>query len=92
MPAPTFKFSSMVSAPKTWRPSGTSENPRRAIDSGGTPVKSAPFNVIAPETCGTMPAIAFSRVDFPAPLGPVTNRTSPSLMLSVTPRKAVRRP
>jgi hypothetical protein len=92
MLAPTFRFSSMLSAPKTLRPSGTSENPCRAICSGGTPVTSAPSIVMDPEMGGTTPAMAFSKVDFPAPLGPVTNRTSPASILKLMPRKAVRRP
>jgi len=89
---PTFRFSSIVNAPKTLRPSGTSENPRRAMSSGAAPAIPAPSIMMEPERGGTTPAMALSSVDLPAPFGPVTNRISPSSTVNVTPRSAVRRP
>ena len=62
------------------------------LDSGEVPCETTPSRRIVPSAHGTVPAIAFSSVDLPAPLGPVTNTISPGIILSDTPRSAVRRP
>ena len=53
---------------------------RRSIES--------PSNVMVPEVGRSRPAIAFSRVLFPAPLGPTTATISPSSISNVIPSTA----
>jgi hypothetical protein len=89
IPVPSRRFSSTVSVPKTSRPSGIMENPSRAISSGARPEICRPPREIMPSRGVTTPAMAFSSVDFPAPLGPVTNSVSPSASVTLTLRSAV---
>ena len=89
MPVPSRRFSSMVSPPNTSRPSGTMEKPSLAMSSGALPAISRPAKRMKPSRGVTTPAMALSSVDLPAPLGPVTNRVSPSLRLKLALRSAV---
>ena len=74
---PTRRFSSTVSDANTRRPSGTWISPLRALPCTPSLRHSAPSNVIDP-LYGTRPEIAFSVDVLPAPLGPISARTSPS--------------
>ena len=49
---------------------GTKAMPRRARSRAGTPSSVSPSRLRAPNFSGSSPAIAFSRVDLPAPFGP----------------------
>ena len=75
---PILRFSSTVRSVKILRCSGTSARPERSNRSGGCPVTSAPSRSTDPDTGARSPAIVFSRVVFPAPLGPMRPMTSPA--------------
>ncbi len=53
---------------------------------------SLPFNLREPESGVTIPQSALKRVVFPAPLGPISPRTSPFLNSKLTPFRALRPP
>src|SRR5262249_5436619 len=74
------------------RPSGTWISRRRAIWCTGTPTRSSPANRIAPRRGRKMPEIARSKVDFPAPLAPISATTAPSSTARLTPCNARLRP
>ena len=61
----------------------------RAMSSGAFPAMCWPANWMKPSRGVTTPAMAFSNVDLPAPLGPVTKSVSPSLTLIEALRSAV---
>jgi hypothetical protein len=49
-----------------------------------------PWSKISPEVAGINPAIIFSSVDFPHPLGPMTLVKVPWRRVKLTPSRAVR--
>lgn len=59
------------------------------MSSGERPSMRAPSNVTFPARGRTVPATTLSKVDFPAPLGPVTNSVCPASSRSDTSRSAV---
>ena len=67
-----------VSEPNTPWPPGIWTMPSAAISFGGAWVMSRPSSTMAPRSASTMPLIAFSRVDLPAPFVPRSATTSPS--------------
>jgi len=83
-----MRFSSTDSGAITRRPSGTWITPRRALWYEGRRLNSRPPNSMEPVE-GTMPVTALTRLDLPAPLGPMSVKISPCLICSDTPRSAV---
>ncbi len=69
--APTCRFSSTDSDPKSRLPSGTMPIPCLALRSGRSPVTSVPSNRTEPVVGECRPAIVRSSVDLPAPLAPM---------------------
>ena len=65
-----------------------SQDENAAILYSGSLVTSFPSMTMAPLSTGQTPAIAFSNVDFPAPLPPITVTKSPSFNVRFTPRSA----
>ncbi len=61
------------------RPSGTSEQPRKTIRSAGN-VRMSFFSNRTSPPGPQSPAMVFRRVDFPAPLAPMTVTISPGPM------------
>ena len=82
------RFSATVSSGKMRRPSGTWQIPRRTIRSGARPWMGRPSNRISPRRGGTMPLMAMSVVDLPAPLAPIRVTISPSSTRRLTSRRA----
>ena len=76
--APICMFSSIVSEGKTLFVWGTKPTPRRTSWSARRLVMSSSRNVTEPELICTSPNRALSRVDLPAPLGPIMPTNSPS--------------
>ena len=76
--APRTRFSRTVRSPNTSRPSGARATPRETMWEGGFPVTSRPSSRMRPPDGGTRPVMAFSRLDFPAPLAPTMATVSPS--------------
>jgi hypothetical protein len=68
------------------------ERPRRHVFSGGKPVVWAPNIFTVPDVGGFKPDMAFMRVVFPAPLGPINPITSPSYTVMETSFTAVNPP
>ncbi len=66
--------------------------PRRAIACCGIPVTSRSLNQMRPDVGGTSPEISRKNVVLPAPLGPMIERSSPSLTAKSTPLTAMRLP
>src|ERR1700694_4898043 len=58
--------------------------PRRTSFSEGSPVASLPSTVIVPDFGVITPAMALSRVDLPAPLGPTIAVMAPRLARTLT--------
>lgn len=54
----------------------------------GFPVTSRPSSRMRPPDGGTRPVMAFSRLDFPAPLAPTMATVSPSATQRSTPKRA----
>ncbi len=70
------------------RPSGTCAMPRRTIPFGDRPTIGLPAYSMRPDAGLTMPEIAFSVVDLPAPFGPSSATIAPSSTASETSRSA----
>src|SRR5512140_1643004 len=77
-------FSFTVMGAKTWRPSGTSEQPRKTIFSGGSFEIASMSKRISPDRAGISPETVLRRLVFPAPLAPMIVTISPALMCIVT--------
>ncbi len=90
--APSAIFSATVNDPKMCRPSGTRATPRAASNSGAMPRIGVSASRTSPCLARTTPAMASSRVDLPAPFGPMTATISPSDTSSDTPRRATMLP
>src|SRR3972149_5264729 len=75
--APRRMFSLTVMGAKSWRPSGTSEQPRKTIFSGGSFPISRISNRISPERARSSPETVRRSVVFPAPLAPMIVTISP---------------
>src|ERR1700675_5034435 len=58
--------------------------PRRLITSGARPVTSSPRNHTWPAVGACRPETTLNSVDFPAPLGPITEKTCPSWTVKLT--------
>ncbi len=86
--SPRRRFSSTVSSGKMRRPSGTSETPPRTIASVDLPTSERPSSTTSPRCGATMPMIASSVEDFPAPFGPTRPTTSPFPTSRLIPRTA----
>jgi hypothetical protein len=71
-------FSSMVSEGNTLLFCGTYPTPRDTSRCAGAEVMSSPRSVTAPERTGISPNSVLSRVDLPAPFGPMMPTSSPS--------------
>src|SRR5919201_3830333 len=84
--APRTRFRSTVSGPKRRRPWGTWATPALTILSGRAPVRSRPPTSTRPAVGRTRPEIVPSKVDFPAPLAPISATSSPSLTRRSTPK------
>src|SRR5512140_1685703 len=76
-------FSLTVMGAKTWRPSGTSEHPRKTILSGGNFPISFMSKRISPDRAGISPETVLRRVVFPAPFAPMIVTISPAPMCIV---------
>ena len=74
---PISRFSRTVSVWNTFRVWGTKPTPRWTSLCAGCPVMSSPLRRIEPERTETIPSIALSSVDLPAPLGPMIPTNSP---------------
>jgi hypothetical protein len=85
MNAPISRFSSTVSEGKTFSVWGTKQMPRRTIRSGLHPVMSVPSKRMRPAFGGSSPKIVLSRVDLPAPLGPMIVTSWPDSTVMETP-------
>ncbi len=70
------------------RPSGTCEIPRRTMASAARPVISCPSIRTRPAAGTISPEMARSRVDLPAPLGPMTETISPARTFNETRSRA----
>src|SRR5512132_1751017 len=77
-------FSFTVMGAKTWRPSGTSEQPRKTILSGGNAPISFMSKRIFPDRAGISPETVLRRLVFPAPFAPMIVTISPAPMCIVT--------
>ena len=77
-------FSFTVMGAKSWRPSGTSEQPRKTIFSGGNFPISFMSKRISPDRAGISPETVLRRVVFPAPFAPMIVTISPARMCIVT--------
>src|SRR6267142_4329906 len=66
--------------------------PRRLMTSGPRPVTSVPRKTIRPAVGACRPLMMLKSVDLPAPLGPMTENTSPSLTMRLTRDRAARAP
>src|SRR6059058_1754696 len=66
--------------------------PRWEIRGAESPVTFSPANRTMPWLGSSMPVIRLNSVDFPAPFGPITARTSPSATRIVTRSTATRPP
>src|SRR3990170_4434717 len=77
-------FSFTVMGAKTWRPSGTSEQPRKTIFSGGNFPTSLMSKRISPDRAGISPETVLRRLVFPAPFAPMIVTISPAPMCIVT--------
>src|SRR3990172_2444532 len=75
--APRRMFSLTVMGAKSWRPSGTSEESRKTIFSGGSFPISRISNRISPERARSSPETVRRSVVFPAPLAPMIVTISP---------------
>jgi hypothetical protein len=64
---------------------GTNPSPSRASRCPRMFVMSRSPNVTVPVITGSRPVMTLSRVDLPAPLGPMTDTTSPGPALMLTP-------
>ena len=62
------------------------------MTSGASPVISPPPNTMRPEVGVCRPAMTLKSVDLPAPLGPMTEKTSPTRTSKLTPESAARAP
>src|SRR4051794_34864004 len=82
------RFSSTESGAIIARPSGTWAIPRRRILWAGKREMSSPSHSTRPEWGRTIPVMAFSSDDFPAPFGPRTATTPPAGTVRLTPRRA----
>jgi ATPase subunit of ABC transporter with duplicated ATPase domains len=90
--APMSRFSCTDMEAKTWRPSGTSEQPSATMRSAPSRETSAPSSWTLPARARTRPLTVLSRVVLPAPLAPTMATTSPALTWSETPRSTVTAP
>src|SRR5688572_24375394 len=86
--APSSRFSCTLMLPKRRRPSGTIAMPRSTITWACSRVRSSPSQRMVPARGGSSPAIAFSKVLLPAPLGPRRATISPAPTESETPKRA----
>src|SRR5574341_2211915 len=77
-------FSRTVMGAKSCRPSGTSEQPRKTIRSGGSFPISRVSKRISPERALIRPEIVLSSVVFPAPFAPMIATISPARTCIVT--------
>ena len=80
---PTSRFSNTERSVNTRRSSGTKPRPRRAARCGSLADKSWPMKRVCPLR-RTMPITAFSVVDLPAPLRPISATTSPRATFRLT--------
>src|SRR5512143_58879 len=85
-------FSLTVMGAKSWRPSGTSEQPRKTILSGGNFPISFVSKRISPDRGGISPDTVLRRVVFPAPFAPMIVTISPAPMCIVTFLSTLSRP
>jgi len=85
--APRSRFSWTGMAGNTWRPSGTSEQPRAAVASVRSRRTSSPWKSTSPAWARTSPVMVRRRVDFPAPLAPMSETISPLFTCRETRRK-----
>ena len=76
--APISRFSWTVICKKIRRPSGTKARPLATTLWLGTLARLSPKNEMEPVLLRNRPDTAFSVVDFPAPLAPISVTTSPS--------------
>ncbi|MNL77590.1 hypothetical protein D3C87_2038100 [compost metagenome] len=76
----------MLLLAKTFSVCGTKARPSASFRCGATVVMSRPSRWIVPEWTGTMPAIALTKVDLPAPFGPTRMTSSPLPTEKSTPR------
>jgi hypothetical protein len=68
------------------------QTPAAVISSARRPIIDWPPSSILPSVGGKIPVIALKNVVFPAPLGPISPKISPSSMCSVTFDSALRPP
>ena len=80
-------FSASVSDGNTLSVCGTKLSPRRVSRSGRMPVTSSPPKRTLPPCRVTSPYTALSRVDLPAPFGPMIATISSAPAVSETPRR-----
>src|SRR5262249_7170004 len=74
------------------RPSGTSAMPRATTACAGASPIGSPSNRMASRRDAMTPAMHLSRVDFPAPVAPITAATSPAAPRKETPNSAWKAP
>src|SRR5262245_14034421 len=67
-------------------------SPRRLMSSGGSPVMSWPWKLTVPALGACSPAMTLNSVDLPAPLGPMTEKTSPCRTARLTSARAASAP
>src|SRR5215813_4024907 len=89
---PMTRFSSTDSEGNSRRPSGTSAMPRATRAWAASCPIGSPANAIVSACDRMRPAIAASRVLFPAPLAPTTATTSPAATSMETPNSAWKSP
>ena len=85
---PMRRFSATDMRCRMARPSGTSTIPAATATCEGAPASSRPSRRTDPPAGRTRPAMAFSVLLFPAPLGPMSATISPLPTVSETPRTA----
>src|SRR5450759_899986 len=90
--APRSKFSRTLMGANTCRPSGTSEQPARTMDSVRAALMSRFSKRISPPRARSSPTTVRSRVVLPAPLAPMMLTISPRLTCSETWRSTFRPP
>ncbi len=90
--AATRRFSATVSDGNTPCPPGIWDRCSAAIRSGASLVMSLPSKCTVPALTGTVPLMALSNVDLPAPLVPSRAMISPSPMSTSTPNRTCTSP
>src|SRR6185295_8644010 len=85
-------FSRAVSAGNTWQSWNVRAMPFCATTCTGIAVIDSPAKTISPAVGFSVPVIRLNSVDFPAPFGPITARTSPGSTVISTPSSAASAP